>query len=431
MEENQTQEELLEKMGGYTRDEWREMITKNTAIPSQEVLEWLEKEIIIFTDDQLEVLPQETKEVIIGLTHNLPANELKVLNPLIVELLKIKELTKIQYVPLPDDPTAEQKEAHAKSVEKFKAAKKALIEFGKKNADAKTKIKGPLDLLGKEVLKVERSLTTIKDEVLTAIETTFKDFIEAEKEKAAAALEKRNAKAAAAVAALSEENVEKDNIIKKGALMTFLKYEILEGTKADVALAIEKFSLDEVFKLRDGLAMRTFENLAFGKELTLLDEEELASVKKNFENEIAGFTLNLNNRITALQALKDNEKLVDQIEDKNVTFEVVSSPASESFDITKSISEGTFTAPFNPNYNQMAHMEKSTEYIHQMPFVDAVIESINVSMLTIKTLVARFQEEHPNPTDDEKEEHRRVTGGLKMLNTTQLYILNQLPPKAQ
>lgn len=284
------------------------------------------KEIEIFSLEQLDVLPQEAKTSIIELSNNLPSKELLILNPLVAKLLKIKELTKIKFVPLPEDATKEQKEAHKASIEKFKEAKKQIVELKKQNGEAKSAIKKPLDLLGSQVLTIEKSIKSIAEEILKEVEINFKPYIDAEAAKTKAAADKKAEKANEAINALSAENLAQANTFKKSTLITFLKYEMLTDTKTEVSNAIENYALDKLFTVRDGLTLKTFETLSAGKELTLLSEEELKGIKDHFTKEIEQLTKNINVKILALQLEKDNDKLSDTVEQQTEQLEAVKAP---------------------------------------------------------------------------------------------------------
>jgi hypothetical protein len=393
------------------------------------------KEIEIFTMEQLEILPQEAKDSIINLGNNLPQKELLVLNPLVTELLKIKELEKLKYTPLAEDATKEQIAEHKANIEEFKAAKKCISALTSQNALAKKSIKGPLDLLGKQVLNIEKSVNTIAKEVLDAIELTFKDYIDAEKEKAAIALAKREAKATEAINKLTEQNTAQANIFKKSTLVTFLKYEMLGETKTEVNNAIENYALDNLFSVRDMLALKTWEHFTQGQELTLLEEQELIDLKAFFEKEMTLFKSSINVKITALQLEKDNEKLITKIETiEDAPVAVPVAPVSQNImagtDIFNTIANGT-----NQPLGTGASINTLPKELYpnddkNVDFLDLVIDEINNCKDNIAFIRERFMTSlEVQHTDQDKENIRRVLGAGVLLDKTILYILNQLPPK--
>lgn len=284
------------------------------------------KEIEIFSLEQLNVLPQEAKTSIIQLGNNLPQKELLVLNPLVTKLLKIKELTKIKYVPLPENPTKEQKEAHKASLEEFKEAKTKITALKNQNKEAKSAIKKPLDLLGSQVLTIEKSINAIALEVLTEIEKTFKPYLDQIKEKKDASDKAKTDKANAAINTLSDANLVQANAFKKSKLITFLKYEMLTDTKKEVNNAIENYAVDKLFIVRDSLKLKTFEIFSTGQDLTLLEGEEEGAIKIHFNAEIDLLVKNINTKIIALQLEETNKNLSNTVENQTEQLEAIKLP---------------------------------------------------------------------------------------------------------
>jgi len=453
--------EIEEKLGGHTKKEWREMVANHIIEPSDEVLEFIKlnifekklmetpkmpppppgavKEIEIFTVEQLNILPEEARVSIINLESNLPQKELLILNPLVSELLKIQKLTKIKYVPLPEEPTKEDIAAHKENIQEFKDAKKAITALTQQNSAAKSAIKGPLDLLGKQVLTIEKSVKKIADEVLATIELTFKPFIDAEAKKAQDAKDKKEAKEKEAINKLTEQNTAQSNLLKKSTLTTFLKYEMLEETKTEVNNAIENYTLDKLFSVRDMLSLKTFDHFTKEKDLTLLDEEELTNIKVSFQKEIELFKTNINTKITALQLEKDNEKLSDTVEQQAEQLSAplppppappvpVGTPISNTdvFDVISNGGGQVFGAGAN---RTNVPIELYPSNPKEVDFLDLVIEQINTCKDNIAYIRKRFTEDSNIVKSEEDAQNiERVRGAGFLLDKTTLYILNQLPP---
>lgn len=391
------------------------------------------KEIEIFTVEQLNVLPEEARVSIINLESNLPQKELLILNPLVSELLKIKELTKIKYVPLPEEPTKEDIAAHKENIEEFKAAKKSITALTQQNSKAKSAIKGPLDLLGKQVLTIEKSVKAIADEVLASIELTFKPYIDAEAEKARIAKEKKEAKEKEAINKLTEENNAQANAFKKSQLITFLKYEMLADTKTEVNNAIENYSLDRLFSVRDMLSLKTFEQYAVDKDLSLLEAEELEEIKLSFAKEIGLFRSNINVKLEALQLEKDNEKLSDTVEHLEEAKILPPPPVptgtpisnTNVFDVMTNHANTPFGAGASQNTVPVELYPKDSKSID---FLDLVIGEINNCKDNVAYIRKRYLEDDSiEKSEEDTKNIERVRGSLFLLDKTILYILNQLP----
>jgi hypothetical protein len=390
--------------------------------------------IEIFTQEQLMVLPQEAKDSIINLGNNLPQKELMVLNPLVVELLKIKELAKIKYNPLPEEPTKEDIKAHKENIELYKNAKKSITALTQQNATAKKAIKGPLDTLGKQVLTIEKSVNTIAKEVLDTIQLTFKPYLDAEAERVRLAAIAKEEKEKAVINNLTQENVDVSNKFKKSTLTTFLRYEMLGPTKLEVENAIDNYALDKLFLLRDSIKIKNFEAYAVGQDLTLLDEEELEEIKIFFIKEIESFSKSINVRITALQALDENKTLTDRVETINDTIAETrgsnfTSPIGMTniFDLATSTEQQTFGKGAN---QEMVPKFVWNEKDKDPNLFDLVFNQLDDCTATIQFILDKYKGTKPQFNDFEKENIRRVTGGIELLKRTKLYILNQLTPKA-
>lgn len=394
------------------------------------------KEIEIFSQEQLEFLPQDTKDAVINLSSNLPQKELLVLNPLVSSLIQIQDLLKIEFIPLPEEASKEEKEKHKESIESFKSAKKIISAFKQSSAKAKKEIKGPLDALGKNVLVVEKSVNTIAEDILQKIELKFKPYIDAEAEKLRLAAEKKSEKEREAIRQLSEQNEEQSKLVRKGQVTTFLKYEMLENVKEEVKNGIENYSIEKLYKLRDEISLRTFDFDAKGVDTTLLEKDELSVIVVAYIGQLEDMTTNINNRIIAMEALKDNEKLIDRIETIEETVVPVPIPQNNT-PFMRAVSTGEMLQAETPN------LELGNPNIKEVTFSDnpyyvrfsldptlSLVENVSRAIAgcrdAIIMLNIEFKSTRPE-TIDNIEEYRRCTGAIKLMDKTILYIKNELP----
>lgn len=416
------------------------------------------KEIEIFTLEQLDVLPQEAKTSIIHLGNNLPSKELLVLNPLVTKLLKIKELTKIKYVPLPDDATPEQKEAHKASVEEFKEAKSQIAALKKQNGEAKSAIKKPLDLLGSQVLTIEKSINAIALEVLTSIEKTFKPYLDAAKEKKDTAAKAKEDKANLAINTLSDANLAQANTFKKSTLTTFLKYEMLTDTKTETNNAIENYALDNLFTFRDSLKLKTFEMFSAGQDLTILTPEELTSIKTFFTADIDLLVKNINVKITALQLEETNKNLTNTVENQTEQLQATKLPPPPSFgnvfgspqafamgvipsappvpvsmgspisntDVFQVMTESNGQAYGSGANQNTVKIDIYPKNHNEVDFLDLVIPQIEDCKANVEYIRKRFMDD-PNivKTDEDKVNIEKVRGAKFLMDKTIEYILGK------
>lgn len=293
-----------------------------------------ETTIEVLTDEQLKQLPQEVQTIVVKLDANLPPKELSVLNPLMLELFKIKEFESLIYIPMVESEdkkiAKENKKIFDEHISKFKEALKSISDFKKKSAEAKKAIKGPLDELGKDIISLERSVNATADETLAVLEKNFEIFIKETKAKALELKTKREEAATAEVNKLTEESKEKSATIIKSNLITFLKFEMLEGTKEDAMLARDSFTLEKLHEFKAGIKDRTFEDYAKGQDLSILENSELELIKLKFRNEFNDIINNIDTKIIALEALKDNTALVNTLEVIEETQEAVANAIAQT-----------------------------------------------------------------------------------------------------
>lgn len=367
-------------------------------------------EIEIFTEDQLMVLPNDAKESIIALEANLPQKELLVLTPLVIKLLKIKEYAKIKYIHLPPDPTKEQLQIQKDNVLLFENAKKDIAALKKQNGEAKSAIKGPIDLLGKQVLTIEKSINSIIVETLEALEKTFKPYLDAKAEKAKIALDKKNAAATEAINALSAENLAQSNMFKKSTLTTFLKYEMLAAIKLKVQNAIENYGLEALRLLYNELLLKTFEDFAGDKDLSILEAEtEFKPIYDSFRSEINSMLDNIKLRSQLLETLKSNEKLSDKIEQQTEQLEIrntilpppqpVSLPVVpqgtpiSNTDVYGAINNAVVYGSGANNQTVPVYVPKQSVNIHTDNFVDLIIAEISGCRDNISYIRKTYEED--------------------------------------
>lgn len=384
-------------------------------------------EIEVFTIDQLEILPQAAKESIISLSNNLPTKELLVLNPLVTELLRIKQLENITYTPLPPNPTKEDLQIYKENIQQFKDAKKQITELKKQNASAKSAIKKPLDDLGKQVLTIEKSINLFADEIVEKLQLTFKPYIDEEAEKAAKALAAKQAKEKEAIAALEEQNQAQALLFEKSKLITFLKYEMLESTKAEVNNAVAQYSLEALFKLRGEFNFKTFEFFTKEKNLSIIPPNELEEIKDYFVTETKTLLASIDGAIKQRELQAANERLLEEVAPEEPPVQEKQMMSSlDAFELANSKTVVPFGQGANPNTVQREIYPSNP---HEVDFLDLVIYEIKQCKERVSYIYKRYSESKREFKPDEAENIRRVRGAIQLIDKVVLYILNQLPPK--
>lgn len=257
--------------------------------------------IEIFTEEQLNVLPQEAKDVIVYLSENLGSNQIMVLNPLIRELLELEELRKLEY-----------KEGDKASEKAYEDAMRKIGAFNTKAADAKKAMKGPIDQMGKKIVSLEKDLKSIGEEVKTDIQKTFAKYIDAKAQKKAATAEKKDAEKNAVVEQLSEAQNQTAIVSKRSETSTKLKYGILEPLKNEILSAMDTHTLVALQALKARLlGYEDFDkvvvtngvdlNEKIGEEL-IIGEDILPEIKAVYKREYDALLKQVNTKIDLLNA---------------------------------------------------------------------------------------------------------------------------------
>jgi hypothetical protein len=191
-----------------------------------------------------------------------------------------------------------------------------------------------------------------------------------------------------------------------------------------------------LFKLRDNLSLITFENLTNDKELDLLEDEELVSIKEFFNKELDLFKFSINTKIQGLQLQKDNEKLSDKLEEQaeQIVVPLPSPPSSQiaNMDVFEVMTNQSQT-PYGSGATQNVIPLIKDPYpsnSNEVDFLDLVIEELNTCKNNIEYIRKRFAEDN-NITKSEQDlkNIEKVRGAKFLLEKTALYILDQLPQK--
>jgi hypothetical protein len=259
----------------------------------------------IITEEQLEILEVSTKETIVSLKEELPLKQLAVLNPMLVELMKVKAFEEIKYNP----------EKEKESALEYEEANKQITAFIKLAGEAKSAIKKPLDAIGKNVLKVEKDVIAIASEVRNTIQTEFVIYLT---EKARVAKEKADkiiAKEAAAIKLLEDSQREMKDMALKSEIANKIKYEVLEKTSDIVDNAIDAYSLEalntlsqEIEGYSDFQGMLNARNISFiSGETELFNQEEQDMLSSFYLRKVASLKKVVDTKIQ----LKSLEKVVE------------------------------------------------------------------------------------------------------------------------
>ena len=259
-------------------------------------------EVVIITDEQLQVFPQETQETIIFLSENIAPNQLMVLNPFVEKLIEVRKLKDLKY----DDSTAEKKK---ESIEEFKNAKSKVAEFKKYVTETKTKLKQPIDKVGKEILVIEKfGLSEVVD-VLTEMEKTFADYLAEEQEKKDIAAKKKLEKANAAIEEVKKLADEGARTIAINEVKTMIQYTFLDEIETEVVSATSSWGIEPLKVLKAKLDKVTLGEYIEKHKLNidLLEEETFDFLIENFNTKLTAKIQVVQDKITLLESQESHK----------------------------------------------------------------------------------------------------------------------------
>lgn len=266
-------------------------------------------EVVLLTEEQIEVLEPVIKKEVKFLTDNLSSGHLMVLNPFILKLTEIQSLRNLEY----KNTTPEEKE---QSIAEYKSAMEELKEVKKAAVKTREVIKRPIDEMGKMIKSVENGALAIIDGIISDIDTTFKEYRDEEEERLRIAREKREAAAKKKTEELEAKNRAQQELLEKTSIINQLKYEVPSKDEKQVQEAVSNWTLERVRALKQDLEQVSFEKaLKHVDQKGLLNEEEKAICKEVFDSRYKAFIPLLNNRIELLE-LQEAERFRKQREEE-------------------------------------------------------------------------------------------------------------------
>lgn len=260
----------------------------------------------VFTEEQLQTLPAETRNDIVFLEQKLPPAQIKALAPLINKMLKIKEYEQLEY-----------KEGDKDQIDTYKMYKKDIAGFKKLIDKVKKEIKGPLDDMGKKVIAIEKFSKSFADEVLNNMAINWKPWEDAERKRLDALAEQRNKKQTEVINKLTEEQQLQANDIKKKNALNHIKYVAAQPYEQEVHNQIENYSLDGLrtlqAKLQNALATEVF--VAFKNEVRglinelIMSETEYQEAASTYQQKIQFLLKTVEDRMEFLRVQQENKTL--------------------------------------------------------------------------------------------------------------------------
>lgn len=266
-------------------------------------------EIVLLTNDQIEILEPVIKKEVKFLSDNLSPSHLVILNPFVLKLTEIQSLRNIEY----KNNTPEEKE---ESIANYKSAIAELKEVKKAAKETREVLKRPIDEMGKMIKSIENGAYEIIDGIVSDIDATFEEYRAEEEERLRIQREKREEAQRKKTAELEAQNKAQEELLQKTNIINQLKYEVPAKDEKQVQEAVSNWTLESVRALKQDLEQFSFEKaLKYIDEKNLLNEEEKSICKEVFDSKYKGFQTLLNNRIELLE-LQEADRFRKQREEE-------------------------------------------------------------------------------------------------------------------
>lgn len=266
-------------------------------------------EIVLLTNDQIELLEPVIKKEVKFLSDNLSSSHLVILNPFVLKLTEIQSLRNIEY----KNNTPQEKE---ESIANYKSAIAELKEVKKAAKETREILKRPIDEMGKMIKSIENGAYEIIEGIVSDIDATFEEYRAEEEERLRIQREKREEAQRKKTAELEAQNKAQEELLQKTNIINQLKYEVPAKDEKQVQEAVSNWTLERVKALKDELLNKSFEYVVPTVDANnLLNEEEKAICKEVFDSKYKAFIPLLNNRIELLE-LQEAERFRKQREEE-------------------------------------------------------------------------------------------------------------------
>lgn len=279
-------------------------------------------EVQLLTEEQINLLPAEIKKNVIFLTKKLDSKALVKLNPIVKDLLDMRELEKdLILMPMNKDG-----DFNVDNIKEYMSLKTSVGSFNSKLKSSAKELKEPYAKVQKGIIAVEKTLLAEAAKIKESIVERF-SLYEADKiKKAKEAKEKRDKKLLDKIKKEEEEKEEAQATLKKSTVYNTVKYEIVNKKfTEDVSEAVlNDNALSLKMKLRV-LESSTYDKVILDNDVTVLDIEVQAELQEYYISSKAKGIASIKARLEAISL--ENKNLV--LETKNETIKEVHNETRE------------------------------------------------------------------------------------------------------
>lgn len=293
------------------------------------------QELVVLTDKQIKALPQVVKDNVIFLTEEMGAKDLMVLNPMVTELIEIRELgSKMNMIPADKDGNYNKA-----NIQTFIDLKKKIRTFRSGVKSSAKIMKEPYQKINKGIIAIEKTFIEEATNVYDNAETEYADYIKAEEEKA---LVKQKAKDQILLDKIAEQKAIADEAqlkLNKSNFYNKIKYELINGLITDAtAQAVvngnEKFVID----LKSKIEGYSYELITTGVDDSILEESVVGELKHYYINAKQKAIVMLSSRLEVFEQERKNLILESKAKEETQVPPVPIVSEKEGFVSSKKIS---------------------------------------------------------------------------------------------
>ena len=283
------------------------------------------QEVQVLTEEQILALPETVKENVTFLTEEMGTKELVVLNPMVSELLEIRELgSELRMMPINSNG-----EFNKDNIQEFVDLKKKVRTFraGVKNS-AKV-LKEPFAKITKGIIAIEKTFIEEATKVYDAAETEFKAY---DDEQTRLAEERQKKKDKALLDKIAEESAARNqaqNQLQKTNVYNGIKYQAInEGMVDVISDAVLNANEGRLKDLEQWLGNTTYASRKGSLDDSILDEDVQGELREHYLACKIKCEQMLKNRFTSIEVKKKNAILEAQQTEAAKPIEVESKEVS-------------------------------------------------------------------------------------------------------
>lgn len=261
------------------------------------------KELVILTPEQIEKLPKQVQENVVFLTEKINPTDLMQLNPMVEELINLRE----QGRNLIFEGKDKDGNYNKTNIQDFVDVKKNVRSFRAKVKDTAKKLKVEPAKITKAIIAIEKTFVDEATKVYDGAEALFEEYIkweEAEKQK------KIDAKNKALIDAVEESKAKEEEIrikMERTEVYNSIKYEGINAKINEaVTDALINANEERLVTLRKEIDELTWSELLNGKNHEIVDIDVLAELQEFFAQSKHKAVTMIDSKLKAIKIEKDN-----------------------------------------------------------------------------------------------------------------------------